>query len=551
MPYYNLGPYSCPITTPSAKAQKWFDRGLLWIYGYNHEEAVVCFKKALKHDPNCAMAHWGVAYAAGPNYNMPWDNFDKPSRADALATSYDATQAALACAAGTDAERALIAALPKRFPQRDLADLAVMDGWNDAFADAMRDVFQTYPDHLDVRTIFVEAMMNRTPWLMWDLAEARPAEGADTEECQRVLEEAMDRDSRVQDHPGLLHLYVHLMEMSPFPEKALKAGDRLRKMAPDAGHLIHMPSHIDVLCGDYINVVHWNQCAVQADMTYYEREGAFNIYTGYRIHNFHFIIYGAMFLGQFAPAMEAVRGMRETVPEALLRIESPPMANYFEGYLSFEPHVLVRFGRWDEAIALPLPEDTTLYCSVTANVHYARGVAHAALGHVAEAEAEQVLFRAAAAQVPEGRKIHNNAVIDLLKIGEAMLEGEILYRKGAYDAAYAALRQAVHLEDTLAYDEPWGWMQPSRHALGALLFEQGHVVEAEAVFREDLGLGGQLSRATVHPDNVWALKGLYDCLTARGECHESVHIRQRLDLANARADAAARAPCFCAQAAMA
>jgi tetratricopeptide (TPR) repeat protein len=551
MSYYNLGPYSCPITTASPKAQQWFDRGLNWIYGYNHEEAVVCFQKAARHDPTCAMAQWGIAYAAGPNYNMPWDNFDDASRAEALSTCFKATQAALACPPGTLVEQAFVAALPARFPQPELTEIEEMERWNDAFADAMRVAFEAHPDHMDLRAIFVEAMMNRTPWLMWDLAQACPADGADTVECQEVLEDAMENDPRVQDHPGLLHLYVHLMEMSPTPEKALKAADRLRTMAPDAGHLIHMPSHIDVLCGDYQNVVHWNQQAVVADLKYLEREGAFNIYTGYRIHNYHFIIYGAMFLGQFAPAMEAVRGIRDTVPEALLRIESPPMADYFESYMSFEPHVLVRFGRWEEAIRLPLPENQKLYCSITANVHYARGVAHAALGQVAEAEAEQTLFRAAAARVPESRRIHNNTMRSLLEIAKAMLEGEILYRKEAYDEAFAALRRSVHLEDTLPYDEPWGWMQPSRHALGALLFEQGHLAEAEATFREDLGLGGQLSRATVHTDNIWALKGLYDCLKARGDTHEIAHIRQRLDLANARADAAARAPCFCAQAAMA
>ncbi len=463
--------------------------------------------------------------------------------------AYDATQAAQGlCDTVTAPERALIKALPARYPQRKMVD--DMLPWIDGYADAMRQVFQDFPDHMDIRAVFAESLLNRTPWKMWDLPNGVPAEGADTQECQQVLEEALEGDPRAMTHPGLLHLYVHLMEMSPTPEAALKAGDRLRTLVPDAGHLIHMPTHIDVLCGHYSNVVHWNQKAVEADLIYLEREGVFNLYSGYRIHNYHFIIFGAMFLGQFEPAMEAVRSIRETTPEALLQIKSPPMADYFEGYLTFEPHVLVRFGRWSEAIALPLPEDPELYCSLVANVHYARGVAHAALGNVAEAEAEQVLFRAACARVPESRVIHNNRMVDVLKIAEAMLEGEIAYRKGDYDAAYAALRRSVHLEDTLPYDEPWGWMQPTRHALGALLFEQGHVAEAEAVFREDLGLGGQLSRATVHPDNVWALKGLYDCLTSRGESHEIVHIKQRLDMANARADKAAQAPCFCAQAAM-
>ena len=548
--YYNLGTYSFAVSTSSEKAQRWFNRGLIWTYGYCHEEAVLCFQKALKHDPNCAMAHWGVAYAIGPNYNMPWDLFDDRGRAEALEAAYDATLAALALRDRVTApERALIDALPARYPQRDVID--DMQPWIDDYANAMRQVLQKFPDNMDIRTVFAEALLNRTPWKMWDLPTGQPADGADTLECQTTLEEAFEHDPRAMSHPGLLHLYVHLMEMSPFPEKALKASDQLRRLVPDAGHLIHMPTHIDVLCGHYSNVVDWNQRAVEADLKFYHHRGAFNIYTGYRIHNYHFIIFGAMFLGQFAPAMEAVQGIKDTVPEEMLRLESPPMADYFEGYMSFEPHVLVRFGRWADATRLPLPDDQTLYCSVAANILYARGVAHAALGDVAQAEEAQRAFRDACERVPETRMIHNNKMVDILKVADALLEGEIAYRKGAYDDAYAALRRSVHLEDTLPYDEPWGWMQPTRHALGALLFEQGHIDEAEAVFREDLGLGGQLSRATVHPDNVWALKGLHDCLDARGEQLEIVQIRQRLDLANARADKAARAPCFCAQAAMA
>lgn len=551
MAYYDLGSYSCAVTTTSKKAQKWFDRGLNWVFGYNHDEAVKCFERAVRHDPGCAMAQWGIAYAVGPNYNMEWHHFDAPGRAAALARAHDATQAALALPDVTAPERALIGALQARYPQRDPpADIEEMKLWNDAFADAMRAVFRAHPGHQDIRCIFAEALLNRTPWQMWNLAEARPADGASTEECRTVLEEALEHDESAMRHPGLLHLYVHLMEMSPTPEAALKAGDALRELVPDAGHLIHMPTHIDVLCGHYSNVVQWNEAAVRADMEFYAREGAFTFYTGYRLHNLHFIIYGAMFLGQIAPALRAVKIMRETVPEALLRLESPPMADFTEAYLSFEPHILVRFGRWQEATRLDLPEDRELYCSLVANVHYARGVAHAALGNVAEAEAEQALFRAAVTRIPETRFVHNNTVVDLMQVAAEMLEGEIAYRRGEHDAAFAALRRAVHLEDTLPYDEPWGWMQPTRHALGALLFEQGHVEDAEAVFREDLGLGGQLSRATVHPDNIWALKGLHDCLAARGECCEIVQVKQRLDLANARADKAARAPCFCAQAAM-
>jgi tetratricopeptide (TPR) repeat protein len=550
--YFDLGAHSFPVSTSDPAAQRWFDRGLLWTYGYNHEEAIACFEHAAEADPACAMAHWGRAYAAGPNYNLPWHLMDEGMRAAALSLAREATAAALDRAETAKPwEAALIRALPARYPQPEPADIDTMRGWDRDFADAMRGVFAAHPDSLEIRTVFAEAMMNVTPWKMWDLGTGSPAEGAMTEEAQALLEEALEHDPRAMAHPGLLHLYVHLMEMSPFPERALKAADALRVLVPDAGHLVHMPTHIDVLCGHYESVVRWNESAIRADDAFRAERGVRGIYTGYGLHNFHFVIYGAMFLGQFEPAMRAVRGAAAMVPEALLRIESPPMADYFESYLSFGPHVLVRFGRWREATELALPEDPALYCTLAANVHYARGVAHAALGDIGAAEAEERLFHAAVACVPETRLLHNNRVVDLLAIGAEMLRGEIAYRKGEFDAAFAALRRSVALDDALPYDEPWGWMQPARHALGALLLEQGRVDEAEAVFREDLGLGGRLSRATVHPDNIWSLKGLHDCLGARGETREIALIRQRLDLAQARADRRVAASCFCARAAMA
>ncbi len=549
MTYYDLGHHSWPVTTSSAEAQIWFDRGLNWTYAFNHGEAIACFQRAAEYDPTCAMAHWGIAYAAGPNYNMPWELYDDRGRAKALAQAFDAKRAAQKnqdhC---TPLEQALIAALDARYPQRDTADN--MSDWDHAFANAMRSVHANHPDQNDVRSVFVEALMNLTPWKMWDLPTGQPADGALTVEAQTTLEAAFQTTDRAMSHPGLLHLYVHLMEMSPTPEKALRAADVLRTLMPDAGHLIHMPTHIDVLCGHYQNVVHWNQKAIEADLKYFDREGAFNIYTGYRQHNYHFVIYGALFLGQIEPALEAVRGLAATTPEAMLRVPSPPMADFFEAFMGMEPHILVRFGRWQECIDMALPEDQDLFCTLTANTLYARAVAYAATGQIAEAEAAEQAFLDAKARVPDTRRLHNNRVVDLLAVATEMVRGEIEYRKANYDAAYDHLREAIRLEDTLPYDEPWGWMQPSRHALGALLFEQGHVEEAEATYREDLGLGGQLSRATVHPDNVWSLRGLYDCLKARGETIEIVQIKQRMDLALARADRAVAASCFCAQAAM-
>ncbi|MEM9968907.1 MAG: hypothetical protein AAF755_12520 [Pseudomonadota bacterium] len=545
---YNLGSFSRALHGVDPGTQLWFDRGLNWIYGFNHKEAIACFKQAIGSEHDCAMAHWGYAYAAGPNYNMPWALYDDKGRQDALAEAYDATQLAKAHSQkASPAEAALIHALDARYPQREIS--RDMHAWDHAFADEMRHVYQRFPEDADVATAFVDALLNLTPWRMWDLQTGEIAEGAATAEAQIVLERMLSR-AEGMTHPGLLHLYVHLMEMSPTPEKALHAADVLRTLVPDAGHLIHMPSHIDVLCGHYENVVRWNEAAVRADLKYYEAEGAFNIYTGYRHHNSHFIIYGSLFLGQFEPAMRAVKGIRDTTPEAMLQIKSPPMADFFETYLSMEPHVLIRFGMWEDILALELPHDQELYCSVTAMIRYAKALALSALGRVEEAEAASVAFAEAKARVPETRLLHNVRTIDLLDIATAMLDGELAYRKAEYEWAFARLRDAVRLDDALPYDEPWGWMQPTRHALGALLYEQARYAEAEQVFREDLGLAAGLPRACMHPDNVWALRGLYDCLIAQGKTEEAPHVKLRLELAEARADRPVKAACGCAQVAM-
>jgi len=552
MDYYDIDVYARRVTTRSPKAQLWFNRGLVWCFAYFHDEAVACFRKALAADPDCAMAHWGVAYATGPNYNLPWERRDEAMQRDSLAVAFDATQAALALRDNlTPPERALIDALPKRFPQRAPAALETMNGWNVDFTDAMRGVRKDFPADLDIQAVFAEAIMNQTPWRMWDQVTGLPPENAGTLEAQDVLETAMDGNGEAMRHPGILHLYIHLMEMSPVPEKALKAGDALRELVPDAGHLIHMPTHIDIQCGHYRDVFHWNWKATRVDRKALERNGIYTIYTGYRIHNYHFAVYGAMFLGQFEPAWRAARELVEVTPEELLRVPSPPFADFFESYMAIWLHVLIRFGKWRQIIDEPLPQDSGLYANLTATLHYAKGVAHAALGNVAEAEGERTLFIRARDRMPEARRMHNVLCHEQLAVAEAMLEGEIEYRKGNHDLAFSRLRDAVALEDALPYDEPWGWMQPTRHALGALLLEQGQVNEAEAVYREDLGLGGTLSRAQVHPDNVWSLRGLNDCLSARGagDSMEGRLIAQRLALAESRADGRVGASCFCAQAA--
>ena len=550
MSYYDLGSHSRKITTTSPAAQLWFDRGLIWTYGYNHEEAIACFKRALREDPSCAMAHWGLAYAVGPNYNIPWHLLDPKSKADNLATAYDHSKEALANMAGTTpVEQALIDALPARYPQRDI--LKDQSPWNDDYADAMRAVYQDYPDDLEVTTIFVEAIMNRTPWKMWDLQNGGVAEGAGTLEAQSVLERAMREISESWSHPGLLHLYVHLMEMSPFPEKALRAGDRLRELVPDSGHLIHMPTHIDVLCGHYRDVVVYNQKGarwrIAASLLRRDRAA---MGTTTPVIGCTTITSPSTAPCSSASLQAGNRGRprslsRMCADRPTCRITSPPMGDFLEGYIAMKQHVLIRFGKWEEIIAQDLPEDQELYCSTTAMMLYAKAVAHSALGSIEAAEQARAAFLLAKEKVPDSRRVHNNIVSDLLAIAEEMLNGELAYRRGNYEKAFGHLRRSVELDDALPYDEPWGWMQPARHALGALLLEQGRAEEAEAVYRADLGLDRTLSRACQHPGNLWSLHGLYECLTRRGESVEALHVKQQLDQALARAEVEVKASCYC------
>ena len=544
MTYYDLGAYTRPITTKSPDAQLWFDRGLNWVFGFNHAEAIKCFGKALEHDPTCAMAHWGISYAAGPNYNLPWHLYDPAGKAAALGAAYDAMKKAQALVEGTTpVEQSLIEALSVRYPQRD--PIEDQTAWDKAFTREMRKLYKTFAGDLDVACVFAEAIMNETPWKMWNLTTGGVAENAGTQEAMEVLEGLFNNTPASWDHPGLLHLYVHLMEMSPFPQRALRAGDRLRELMPDSGHLIHMPTHIDVLCGNYRDVVVYNQKAVTVDRKFLAREGAANVYALYRSHDHHFVVYGAMFLGQYTPAIQAAQELIDTTPEEVLRIPSPPMADFLEGYLSMKQHVLVRFGKWREIIAQELPKDPELYCATTAMMLYAKGVAHSVLGEIAEAEKMRAAFRAARARVPDTRRVHNNTIVDLLAIAEEMLTGELEYRRGNVDLGFSHLRRAIELDDNLPYDEPWGWMQPPRHALGALLLEQGQLAEAEAIYRSDLGYDGKLSRACQHPENVWSLHGLHECLVRRGDKIEAPLIKARLDLALARAEVPIRASCLC------
>ncbi|KAJ6446914.1 tetratricopeptide repeat domain-containingprotein [Purpureocillium lavendulum] len=544
--YYDLGHSHRSITTSSAAAQTWFDRGLIWSYGFNHEEAAKCFEHAIAHDPQCAMGYWGLAYALGPNYNKPWELFGRRERQTTAERTHGAIESAMGLTAGdvSTVEGALIDALRHRYPTDKAPGKPEACIWNAAYADAMSAVAARFPDDLDVAALYSDALMNLTPWNLWDIRTGEPARGARTVEVKRVLDRALVQPGGDQ-HPGILHMYIHLMEMSQTPEAAMPAADKLRGLVPDAGHLNHMPSHLDILVGDYGRAVEANSDAVRADVKFLEREGPLNFYTLYRSHDYHFRLYAALFAGQSKVALETVDMLEASISEELLRVESPPMADWLEAFLAMRVHALIRFGRWRDVLAIRLPEDQDLYCVTTALVYYARGMALAAMGRVEDAVAQRQLFREAVPRVKPSRTLFNNKCVDILCVAEAMLDGEIEYRSCNFDAAFAHLRESIRRYDQLPFDEPWGWMQPARHAYGALLLEQGHVEEALKVYRADLGLDDSLPRVHQHPNNVWALHGYHECLLRLGETEEARRVHPLLQAALARADVPISSSCYC------
>jgi hypothetical protein len=302
---------------------------------------------------------------------------------------------------------------------------------------------------------------------------------------------------------------------------------------------------LDILCGDYRRAIASNSDAILADERFVAKAGPLNFYSLYRTHNYHFRIYAAMFSGQSKIALESAAQLEYSFPEELLRVKSPPMADWLEGILSMRVHVYIRFGRWQDLLNLEVPKDQELYCVTTAMVHYGKGVALAATGNIVEAWKERTLFRNDLERIPPSRTIFANKCIDILAIAGAMLDGELHYRKGEFDLAFEALRHSISLDDSLPYDEPWGWMQPTRHAYGALLLEQGHVEEAAAVYSADLGMDNTLPRPLQHPNNVWALHGYHECLVKLGRTAEARILEPQLRMAVAVADVPIRSSCFC------
>ncbi|KAK2736736.1 hypothetical protein FQN57_000584 [Myotisia sp. PD_48] len=541
--YYDLGVYHRSVKTSNTDAQTWFNRGLIWTYGFNHEEAATCFERAIQADPDCAMAYWGLAYALGPNYNKPWEFYE----AKELETTVERTHRAAAQAnekapMASEVEQALIHALQFRYPQDRAADDCSI--WNQGFADAMQMVYEKFPLDIDVATLYADALMNLNPWKLWDVSTGKPTNGARTLEIKQVLEQAIKQEGG-DAHPGLLHLYIHLMEMSNSPDEALPMGDLLRGLVPDSGHLNHMPSHIDILCGDYQRAILSNSDAIIADEKFLAREGPLNFYTLYRSHDYHFRIYAAMLSGKLRVALDTAESLENSIPEDLLRIESPPMADWLEGLLAMRVHILVRFGKWEELLAMSLPSDQNLYSVTTAMIHYGKGIAYAASGDIEKARAERETFTRALGRVSETRTIFNNQCVYILEIAAAMLDGEIEYRCGNFDQAFEYLRKSIKLDDSLPYDEPWGWMQPTRHAYGALLLERGFVEQAVAVYKADLGVDNTLPRAHQHPNNVWALHGYHECLVKLGEVDEAAKIGKQLRLAVLNAEVPIHSSCYC------
>ncbi len=514
--YPDLGRFGRQVTTSSPDAQLAFDQGLTLYYGFNHEEAGRLFREAARLDPSCAMAPWGEALASGPNINNP--QMDEA----AAATAATAIRRALVLARqASPVERALIEALAARYASPPPDDRRALD---EAYAAAMRVVWHAWPTDPDVGALFAESLMDLRPWDLWT-PEGRPR--PETPEVLATLEAVV---ALAPGHPGALHFTIHALEASPFPERAQGAADVLRRLVPDAGHLVHMPSHIDIRLGHYDKAVTANMQAISADRRFVERRGRKGFYNMYRAHSYHFLAYAAMFEGRRSLALEAARELvREMPVEEVLA--NPDV---LEGFLAVPVHVMVRFGLWDALLAEPRPPAD--FPVTTAFWHYGRTVALSALGRVAAAEAELEALRRTAVAVPESAYVGNNTARVLLDIALPMAEGELEYRRGNHARAFALLREAVRRDDALRYDEPWGWMQPVRHALGALLVERGRVGEAAEVYREDLLL---------HPDNGWSLQGLAECLRKSGKDAEAAEVEARHRVAWARADITARASCFC------
>jgi tetratricopeptide (TPR) repeat protein len=496
-----LGNWRHPVSTKNAPAQAFFDQGLRLIYAFNHDEAARSFQHAAELDPKLAMAYWGVAEAVGPNYNDP--------ASDArFVQAHAAIEKALTLGADASAsDQAYIAALAKRFPADANADRRAAA---EAYRDAMRELVKQYPDDLDAATLFAEAGMNLHPWGLWH-ADGSPEEG--TEEIVATLESVIRRDP---NHLGAIHYYIHAVEGSNSPERALAGANRLAQMAPAAGHIVHMPAHIYIRTGDYEAAVKTNQKAALADQAYLAASGAQGIYRMmYYSHNLHFIAMCAAMNGNY---LESKRGAQMLAANVGPHVKDMPALG---GFMTVPLAVEVRFHKWNEILKAPRPDESMQ----TANMfwHFARGLALAATGKIEDAEAEHKIVAEAEEKTPLDAVFQmpiNNKTKDILKIAENVLGAKISWMKNDRDATVSQLRAAVAIQDTLKYGEPQDWFYPVRESLGAVLLKIGDNAGAEDVFRADLGRNLR---------NPRSLFGLEQALKAQDKAYDAGFVKKQFD----------------------
>jgi tetratricopeptide (TPR) repeat protein len=504
---YNLGSYHHRVTTASPDAQAAFDRGLTLSYAFSHRAAEEEFRKAIAADPSCAMAWWGVALVNGPHINFP---MVPPQNAK---TAWEAlTKARSLELRVSEPERAYIEALAHRYAMPQPEDRAPLDA---AYANAMREMWRAHPDDPDAGALCAEALMDLHPWDLWRLGGTpQPWEP----EIQSTLERVMRLSPR---HAGANHFYIHVMEASPHPEKALASANLLRDLVPGAGHLVHMPAHIYSRVGEWPAASLANRQAIVVDSVYRAAHPHPGLYAMYMAHNRHFLAYADMMQGDSAEALKAAREMVRGVPPDFIRDFTPVV----DGYMIFVSEALMRFGRWQDVLAEPQPP-ANLPLS-RALWYYTRAAAYNALGRAREADAERDAFRVAATKVPKDWTFGNNPASAILAIAGHVLDGEIDSQRGRYDESIRELREAVRLEDGLRYDEPPDWMQPARHTLGAVLLRAGRYTAAEAVYREDLARW---------PENGWSLFGLSRALRLEKKDAEAAPVEARFRRVWAQSD---------------
>ena len=497
-PPLSLGDLYHPIATSNREAQQMFDEGLTLIYGFNHEEALRKFQRAAVLDPKSPMPFWGVAMAVGPNYNADVDP-DREKQA------YDAIQKALQLSSGApESERAYVEALAKRFtndPHADLKQFAVR------YSEAMRELARRYPDDPDAGALCAESMMDLNPWHLWS-NDGRPAPG--TEEIVATLERVLRRSP---DHVGANHFYIHAMEASPYPERALPSAKRLETMVPAAGHLVHMPSHIYENTGDFHLAVLSNEQAVASDQAFLATAPPGGMYGAmYFGHNLHFLAYAAMMEGNYSKAKDATANLDAAVRPALAAV---PMV---ESFLPWSTFVEMRFARWEEIKKLPAPDATRVMS--TCVWHFAQGSAYAATHQLELARAERSALEETRKSVPAGPAygmLYNDASV-LLDLASNSLDARIADAAGDHAAAIASWRKAVAVQDAMSYDDPPEWFYPVRESLGAALLADSQAAEAEKTFREDL---------VRNPRNPRSLFGLWQALLAQKKAVDAEWVHQQ------------------------